>query len=480
MLFSKSKHYWATLPEAKIFAFGAILAAYIAGSQLLLSACSILAILVLTLISVVYRCEEKANENWQKFSLLLCVLLIVFLAYQWRRLDGWIFTRDFGESFSVYLAAFNARDWITFILQNMSTAPEEAGHPFLYTHQPSFIARLGSMFIQSLGGGIPENMLFNFLVLTVLLFWCANAFAKLISWPVAAGAVFFCVTNYTLFHENIVDLTRAQGYFSLFGGLIVLARDPSIIKWYSKVFLVICVMAAAASDFVICLFVTYSLLGIYIWLNQEINLKQIFYYFVAPGAAFYLVYFGTVAWAKGLDFFYVDVLYTYFGRAGQIVPNSSAYKIIPGLPAITDMADFYQNHNVVLWPSTAKKFVVQDLWESLRISWKAQATGGLSRIMFWTAMGCILFLVSLSKRGMALLASMIALLVYAISSKDSPKLVLIYFLAPAITFLFFLPTLKPNRYRWSSTFIRYIGGVQVANCIAFITIAAMGLLEVIS
>lgn len=336
------------------------------------------------------------------------------------------------------------------------------------------------MFVQSWGGGIPENMLFNFLALTVLLFWCANALAKLISWPVAAGAVFFCVTNYTLFHENIVDLTRAQGYFSLFGGLIVLARDPSAVKWYSKISLVICVMAAAASDFVICLFVTYTLLGIYIWLNQEINLKRIFSYFVAPGAAFYLVYFGTIAWAKGWDFFYVDALYTYFGRAGQINPDSSAYKNIPGLPAITDMPDFYQNNNVVLWARDVKKFAVLDLWESLQISWKTQATGGLSRIMFWTVMGCILFLGSLSRRGIALLASMIALLIYAISSKDSPKLVLIYFLIPAATFLFLLPTFKPNRYRWSGALLRFVGGVQGVNCIAFITIAAMGLVVVAS
>lgn len=480
MLFSKSNHYWATLPEAKIFAFGAILAAYIAGGQLLLSACSILAILVLTLISVVYRCQEKANENWQKLSLLLCVLLIVFLAHQWRQLDGWIFTRDFGESFSVYLAAFNARDWITFILQDMSTAPEDAGHPFLYTHQPSFIARLGSMFIQALGGGIPENMLFNFLVLTIFLFWCANALSKLISWPVAAGAVFFCVTSYTLFHENIVDLTRAQGYFSLFGGLIVLARDPSVVKLRSKILLAICVMAAAASDFVICLFVTYTLLGIYIWLNQEVNLKRIFTYFVAPGAAFYLVYFGTVVVAKGWDFFYVDALYTYFGRAGQVVPDSRTYKNIPGLPSIMDMPDFYQNHDVVLWARDVKKFTVRDLWESLQISWKAQATGGLSRIMFWIVAGCIFFLGCLSKRGIALLASMTALLVYAISTKASPKLVLIYFLVPAVVFLFLLPSFKCERYRWSSAFLRFLGGAQVANSIAFITIAAMGLVVVAS
>lgn len=469
-----------TRPEAKIFALGSVLAAYISGGQLLLSACSILTILVLTIISVTYQNSEKADGNWQKFSLLSSVLLIVFLAYQWKRLDGWIFTRDFGESFSVYLAAFNAKDWTTFILQDMSTAPEDVGHPFLYTHQPSFIARLGSMFIQALGGGVPENMLFNFLALTVLLFWCANAISKLISWPVAAGAVFFCVSGYTLFHENIVDLTRAQGYFSLFGGLIVLARDPSVVKLHSKILLAVCVMAAAASDFVICLFVTYTFLGIYIWLNQEVNLKRIFIYFVAPGATFYLVYFGAVVWAKGWDFFYVDALYTYFGRAGQVVPDSGTYKNIPGLPSIADMPDFYQNHDVVLWARDVKKFTVRDLWESLQISWKAQATGGISRMMFWIVAGCIIFLGCLSKRGRILLAAMTAFLVYAISINASPKLVLIYFLAPAAAFLFLLPSFKPERLRWSGAVLKFLGGTQVANCIAFIAIAAMGLVVVAS
>jgi hypothetical protein len=321
--------------------------------------------------------EGEAGSWLPRGLLALCNILIAVLTYHWVVADGFIFTRDFGESFSVYLAAHNARDFFTFLLQDLSTDSLPVGHPFFYTHQPSFVARFNSLLLQTIGLGIPANMVVNFVVVTLLLWTMAKALSRHLPWPVVVGGTFFVVSNYALFHENIVDLSRAPGYFALFSGVAVIANDPPLRKRWSSIGVAATVVIAAATDFVVCVFVVYVVTTMQIWLSRGIRWRPLLFCVVMPCVGFYAVYFATVATAVGVNFFVTDMLFSYFGRAGQIVPRTlSSLGWIPRLPDNFPMiARLYQEANVVLWSQPpVKAFVVRTFLKSIAFSWEHQAS----------------------------------------------------------------------------------------------------------
>jgi hypothetical protein len=395
----------------------------------------------------------------------------VLLSHHWVIADGLVFTRDFGESFSVFLAAHNAKDFVSFLLQDMSTDPAALGHPFLYTHQPSFVARLSSMILQKAGIGIPGNMAFNFLLVTVFFGFASVSLLKHLHWAVVLGGAFFAACGYTLFHENIVDLSRAPAYFALFGGLAAVSSDPFLERRWPRIGMIASVTAAAATDFAVCVFVVYVLCGVHIWLAKAIEPKKIFVHFVLPCVAFYGLYFGTAMATLGYQFFIVDMAYSYLGRAGQILPKLHDLGWIPNMPDDAQrIRELYQQHAVVLWRRPDHVFRAKDLVQSIASSWSAQASAEVAWAMAGAALGALALAISGYRRYWVLGLGGAGLFT-ALNVLRLP--VLIFGLFPVLS-LFLLPKLKiDNRVvKWLADDAK---DAKVINSIALCAITIMGI-----
>lgn len=410
----------------------------------------------------------------------LCGALIALSTYHWVAANGFIFTRDFGESFSVYLAAFNVRDFTTFMLQDLSTDPDPGGHPFLYTHQPSFVARLSSLVLQRLGFGIPANMAVNFVIATLFLWSMARALGRQLPWTVVLGGTFFAVSSYSLFHENIVDLSRAPGYFALFGGVAIVANDAELRRWTSKLGLAAAVAVAAATDFVVCLFVVYTVTAIQLWLSKGIRWRRLVLWIIAPCLLFYAAYFATAARSVGLDFFVTDMLFSYFGRAGQSIPHeilSSLGLTVARYDDIDSMRRLYQEANVVLWTRSPQTFHVKTLLEAVTSSWLQQGGSFVAVGMALAAVTSLLLTLAGTPRSRLVIAGGGALLVICWVSWKFP---LLFLLAIPAAFMLILPNAAVPRPILGILGWNYDSRRRAENAVVFTATAAMGLLAVAS
>jgi hypothetical protein len=292
------------------------------------------------------------------------------MTHHWVATGGLLFTRDFGESFSVFLAAHNAHDFRTFVLQDMSTDVDATSHPFLYIHQPSFVARVVSFGLQHLGLGIPANMALNLIVVTTLLWVLANALSKLMPWPVIAGAVFLAASSYAVFHENAVDLTRAPAYFAVFVGLAAVGTDARLERVGPRIAVASAATVAAATDFAVCVFVLYVVGVFHLWLSRPRRWRSLVLYLILPSGLFYGFYFGTVMAIVGPSFFTMDMLFSYLGRSGQFLASLGW---IPRLPHTSEaIRRAYQEAGVVLWQRAVHAFTPWDLILSIGSAWKRE------------------------------------------------------------------------------------------------------------
>jgi hypothetical protein len=422
--------------------------------------------------------EGEAGRWLRRGLLALCNILIAVMTYHWVIADGFIFTRDFGESFSIYLAAHNARDFFTFLLQDLSTDSLPAGHPFLYTHQPSFVARFDSLLLQTIGLGIPANMAVNFCVAALLLWAMAKTLSRHLPWPVVVGGTFFAVSNYALFHENMVDLSRAPGYFALFGGVALMANDPQLLKRRSRIGVGIAVTLAAATDFVVCVFVVYILAAIHVWLSKRPRWGPLLRSVLIPSGVFYVLYFGTIATAVGVSFFVTDILFTYFGRAGQIVPNKlSSLGWIPHLPNDLQMIRrLYQEANVVLWSRPEQAFRVSNFFGSIASSWAKQASVFVAVGMGATAAASLVLTTAGSHRGRLVAAGSGALIALCWLG----RLPLLVLLSIPAAFLVIVPGVAIPHAVLACVGQDSDSKRRAENALVFTAIAAMGVLVVAS
>jgi hypothetical protein len=241
--------------------------------------------------------------------LILFTGLSVALNIWWNIGEGFYLIKGSGESFPLYLSAYNITDWQSFFLQNVSTSTT----PLWYIHHPNLLAKLISYGFQGLGLTLESQvglmLILSFLGLGIL----AAALYPISRWS-AVIAVFVAVTSWGSFHFNAGDLLRAPTYILLWLAVYGVVKNVNLKNNQYNFLLASVTVLSVLSDWGFALFI----IGfIYCYCTLQYP-NQAFKWFIKhigiPSAFAFLLYLIAVINTVGVKVFMVDFLYSYLHR----------------------------------------------------------------------------------------------------------------------------------------------------------------------
>lgn len=278
-------------------------------------------------------------------SFILLVGLSVVFCLLWLQGNRTLIFQDITESFGVFLTVDNAKDIVTLVLQDVSTSPNPAGHPYLYIHHPNFVPRVLTMVGFRLGAGVEELMLVMSLISVLALGFGFLALRASVSAEAALAAVVVVVLSFRLFYQHAGDLVRAPHYVLFWAFLYLYSLKGLITEKSHRIGVGITVALTAATDWgFFAFFLFFSIAWIILQNRRHIPARELLLTVFIPTSLVFAIYFSVIISALGLNFFVTDVLTTYLGRSGQ---QLSQYFI--DTDATDKIVDYYRANNVVIW-----------------------------------------------------------------------------------------------------------------------------------
>lgn len=298
--------------------------------------------------------SERFIEN---ASFIILLALGTVFCILWLQGNRTLIFQDLTESYGIFLTASNAKDITTFVLQDISTSPDPAAHPYLYIHHPNLVSRLFAMIGSAFGAGIEELMLVMALISVLSLALGFLALRAAISAEVALAVIVIAVFSYKLFYQQAGDIARAPHYILFWAFLYFYSLKTFIAERPHRIGTGIIVALAAASDWGFFAFFLFFSIAWILYQNRErFPLKELAFSVVLPAALVFLAYFSVVIYALGFDFFLNDIQVTYLGRSGQI-----SSPIFNDHARTEKILNFYKDNNVVIWLGGTWQTVLPDL-----------------------------------------------------------------------------------------------------------------------
>ena len=297
---------------------------------------------------------SRLNSSLPKtlIVLMLCTTLSITLNIWWNIGEGFYLIKGSGESFPLYLSAYNIKDWQSFFLQDISTSST----PLWYIHHPNLPAKLISYGLQGLG----VNLVWQvglMLTLSILgLGILAAALYPISHWS-AVMAVFVAVISWGSFHYNAGDILRAPTYYLLWLAIYGVVKNVDLKNNQCNALLVIVAVLSVLSDWG---FAVFSIGFIYCYCTLQYpnkSFKWFIKYIGFPSAVAFLLYLIIVINTVGMKVFLIDFLYSYLHRVAGV--NFKSKEMLLAL----DQASLV---NIITWENLSpKNITVFDLLKTI-------------------------------------------------------------------------------------------------------------------
>jgi hypothetical protein len=350
-------------------------------------ACPVVALLLVRLdLSLGWRTTARSDifSTVAAFVFTLAVWTISIVL--WRRAGGFFGVRDTGESASIYLAAYNVRDLVSFVLQEHAATSDPAALGYFYIHHPNFISRALAM--PGIAAGMSlEKLILCCLMLSALSLLVGYLALRRLFGPIAALATIgFFASSYGIYFAQAGDLLRGLHAVMLWLLVYVAALD-----WEAprrslgrSVALAILFFFIASSDWAFFLFsaVFYVLWDIYA--HRRLEARYLLASVLMPCGLAFLGYFLVIIAHSGLEFFLNDLLVTYFGRMGNVLAG-------PLLGQVWDPEKFrqlYQAKHIVMWDVNPSPVHLRDIVSAY---WLIMSAGSawIARLIYFVFLACV-------------------------------------------------------------------------------------------
>jgi hypothetical protein len=262
---------------------------------------------------------DKISSALPKVLVVLLLFTALFMALNiwWNISDRLYLIKGSGESFPLYLSAYNIKDWQSIILQNVSTSAT----PLWYIHHPNLLAKLISYGLQGLGLNLESQvglmLTLSFLGLGIL----AAALYPLSRWS-AVIAVFVAVTSWGSFHFNAGDLVRAPTYILLWLAVYGVVKNIDLKNNKCNFLLVTVAVLSVLSDWGFAVFI-YGFIYCYCTLQYPNQAFNWFIKFIGfPSTLALSLYLIAVINTVGAKVFMIDFLYSYLYRVVGVIFGS--------------------------------------------------------------------------------------------------------------------------------------------------------------
>jgi len=269
------------------------------------------------------------------------VLAGLFLALSgglWATASGTYFVKPMTESHNIVLAAYNVRDFLSFVLQDMAPSPDPAAHPYWYIHHPNLFAKAISFFWLQVGVGLEGQTGILLLAVATSLCALASAVGRVSRWG-GIAAVAVALTSYGSFHFSAGDLCRGPLYLLLFPTVLALVKNPQLNRTGHNVLIAGCVVLSILSDWGFAVFIVAFVCGVATYGRGYVPWRWALTWVVIPAFVALCAYEAVVIYAVGWDFFLLDTKVTYLGRIGAGTVTSPQ-----------GLLDIYRDNRVVIWP----------------------------------------------------------------------------------------------------------------------------------
>jgi hypothetical protein len=320
--------------------------------------------------------KSASHPGWTVAAANLVFALILVFSSLWARREGMPFVFTGRESFLTYLAAFNTRDFHTFLIQDIGMGPDPAAHPFFYLNHPNLPSRVLSLVAQWVGLNLEQQLLMAMSLSTVGLAIAFLGFRNYFSGGFALLFVGFYATGYAFFLSKAFDLLWSVNYFLLWTLLYFLFTDPTLQRTRTKVGLSALMLAICLSDWGFFLFVFALLIFWMAFHVRPFPWRTVLTTLLLPSAIGLLAYAATIIDAVGIHPFLKNLILNLYGRLGQVpanFPENAAFHRIP-----IDTA-WLTDRNIAVLPRPAYVIRLRQLFEALWIEINA-TTGGLAPV----------------------------------------------------------------------------------------------------
>lgn len=282
--------------------------------------------------------KGRAGTSYSQWAYSVLGLLAVLCVVLWWSASGTYFVKSITESHNIILVAENARDWVSFIVQDVAASPDASAHPYWYIHHPNLFAKLISMLLgTSLGLEVQVGVMLALNIAALLL--AVAAFGRY-SPGAALGAVVIAATSYGSFHFNAGDLCRGPLYLLLWPLLYAAVANPDLTDRRLNIVTALVCALGILSDWGFGLFVVTFY---FCWANlgrARVPWRWFLLWVALPAALAFIGYELAVIQAVGWEFFLLDAKVTYLGRLG--VGDFVDYRSL--------ISQFHDQH-VVIWPA---------------------------------------------------------------------------------------------------------------------------------
>ncbi len=282
----------------------------------------------------------RFRHEWATLgAYLLAGLFLVLSGGLWLAASRSYFVKPMTESHNILLAAYNVRDFLSFVIQDVAPSPDPLAHPYWYIHHPNLLAKCISLLWLRLGVGLEGQTGFLLVGVAGSLCFLAAGIGRISRWG-ALAAVAVAFTSYGAFHFSAGDLCRGPLYLLLFPVVFALVRNPTLDRIAPNVSIAACVVLGILSDWGFAAFLIAFLCAGATYGRKYVPWRWAATWVIIPAIVALCAYEAVVIYAVGWQFFLLDMKVTYLGRIGAGTMTS-----------MQSLLGVYRQHHVVIWPA---------------------------------------------------------------------------------------------------------------------------------